>query len=94
MGPRSYVVCSGAAGDDGGCERANGAKGTAPPPAPAVVVAQVLQRTVPIVRDFTARTDAVPTVEVRARVAGVPEEYTVAPGSGEPCKRGHWTKVL
>ena len=54
------------------CERAKSAeKAPAPPPPPAVVVAAVEQRTVPIVRDFTARTEAVPTVEVRARIAGV-----------------------
>ena len=53
-----------------GCERAKGAKQDAPPPPPPqVVVAEVVQRTVPIIRDFTARTDAIPTVEVRARVA-------------------------
>jgi membrane fusion protein (multidrug efflux system) len=61
------------------------AKAAAPPP-PSVVVAAVTQRTVPLVRDFTARTEAVPTVEVRARVAGVLEEIHFEEGS--EVKRG------
>jgi membrane fusion protein (multidrug efflux system) len=65
-----------------GCERAKGAKQDAPPPPPPqVVVAEVVQRTVPIVRDFTARTDAIPTVEVRARVAGVLEQMLFKEGT-------------
>jgi membrane fusion protein (multidrug efflux system) len=65
-----------------GCERAKEAKqAAAPPPPPAVVVAEVSQRTVPLVRDFTARTEAVPTVEVRARVAGVLEEIRFQEGT-------------
>lgn len=65
------------------CERAKvekDAKAAGPPP-PSVVVAQVTQRTVPLVRDFTARTEAVPTVEVRARVAGVLEQILFKEGS-------------
>ena len=57
-----------------GCERNSGASAktaAAPPPPTEVVVAAVEQRPVSIVRDFTARTEAVPTVEVRARVPGV-----------------------
>jgi hypothetical protein len=49
-------------------------KGTAASPPPSVVVAVVEQRTVPIVRDFVARTAAIPTVDVRARVPGVLEK--------------------
>jgi membrane fusion protein (multidrug efflux system) len=65
-----------------GCDRVKGAKQEAPPPPPpAVVVAEVVERTVPIVRDFTARTDAVPTVEVRARIAGVLEQVLFKEGS-------------
>ena len=65
------------------CERAKGAKQAPPaaPPPPSVVVAEVVQRTVPIVRDFTARTDAIPTVEVRARVAGVLEQVLFKEGT-------------
>jgi membrane fusion protein (multidrug efflux system) len=64
-----------------GCGRGESAKAPAPPPPPEVVVAPVEQRTVPIVRDFTARTEAVPTVEVRARVAGVLEQVLFKEGS-------------
>jgi membrane fusion protein (multidrug efflux system) len=65
-----------------GCDRAKSAKQDAPPPPPPqVVVAEVVQRTVPIVRDFTARTDAIPTVEVRARVAGVLEQVLFTEGA-------------
>ena len=62
------------------CGRGKDAKAAAPPP-PSVVVAEVVQRTVPLVRDFTARTEAVPTVEVRARVSGVLEQIRFKEGS-------------
>jgi RND family efflux transporter MFP subunit len=64
-----------------GCERAKSSEKAPAPPPPAVVVAEVVQRTVPIVRDFTARTEAVPTVEVRARVAGVIERVMFEEGT-------------
>ena len=51
------------------------------PPPPEVVVADVEQRTVPIVREFTARTEASPTVEVRARVPGVLEQILFKEGT-------------
>ena len=63
------------------CDRAKSAEKPAAPPPPAVGVAAVEQRTVPIVRDFTARTEAVPTVEVRARIAGVIERVTFEEGT-------------
>ena len=63
------------------CERAKSAEKPAAPPPPAVVVAAVEQRTVPLVRDFTARTEAVPTVEVRARIAGVLERVMFEEGT-------------
>src|SRR5215475_10732002 len=56
-------------------------KGTAASPPPTVVVATVEQRTVPIVRDFVARTEAIPTVEVRARVPGVLEQVLYKEGT-------------
>jgi membrane fusion protein, multidrug efflux system len=62
------------------CDRAKSAE-KAPPPPTSVVVAEVVQHTVPIVRDFTARTEAVPTVEVRARIAGVIERVTFEEGT-------------
>ena len=65
-----------------GCDRAKDAKKDAPPPPPPqVVVAEVVQRTVPIVRDFTARTEAIPTVEMRARVPGVLEQVLFKEGT-------------
>ncbi len=64
------------------CDRkAKEVKGTAASPPPAVVVAMVEQRTVPIVRDFVARTEAIPTVDVRARVPGVLEKVLYKEGS-------------
>jgi membrane fusion protein (multidrug efflux system) len=67
-----------------GCERDSGASAktaAAPPPPTEVVVAAVEQRPVSIVRDFTARTEAVPTVEVRARVPGVLEQVLFQEGT-------------
>ena len=74
-----------------GCQRAPAAK-AATPESPDVVVAVVEQRTVPIVRDFTARTEAVPTVEIRARVAGVLEQALFKEGS--EAKQGQLLFVL
>ena len=70
------------------CERkaTKEAKGAAPPPPPTVIVTQVEQRTVPIVRDFVARTEAIPTVEVRARVSAVLEKVLYREGT--PVKQG------
>jgi len=53
------------------CERGKEAetKPTAPAsPPPAVVVAEVVQKTVPLYTEFVARTDARDTIEIRARV--------------------------
>jgi membrane fusion protein, multidrug efflux system len=63
-----------------GCNRDQSAKAAAPPPPPEVGVAPVEQRAVAIERDFIARTEAVPTVEVRARVAGILEEVLFKEG--------------
>jgi membrane fusion protein (multidrug efflux system) len=63
-----------------GCDKGKTAQ--APPPPPTIViVADVTQRTVPLVRDYTARTEGVPTIEVRARVAGVLEQVLFKEGS-------------
>ena len=66
-----------------GCNRASTepASKTAAPPPPTVVVAAVAQRNVPLIRDFVARTEAVPTVEIRARVGGVLEQVKFREGS-------------
>jgi RND family efflux transporter MFP subunit len=63
-----------------GCNRAETKQASTAPP-PTVGVAQVVQRTVPLIRDFVARTEAVPTVEIRARVAGVLEEVKFREGT-------------
>lgn len=63
-----------------GCERAKATKAAPAPAAPSVVVAEVVQRTVPIVREYTARTEAVPTVELRARVPGILEQVLLEEG--------------
>jgi membrane fusion protein (multidrug efflux system) len=67
-----------------GCERGQDVKApSAPvePPPPSVVVAEVLRRPVPIMRDFVARTEGVPTAEIRARVQGVLESVRFKEGS-------------
>jgi membrane fusion protein (multidrug efflux system) len=51
-------------------EAGKGQAGPAPPP-PTVVVAEVVQRTVPIYSEFVGRTEAQDTVEIRARVQAV-----------------------
>ena len=64
------------------CDRTK-AKESAPPapPAPAVVVAEVVKKTVPITAEFVAQTDAVQTVELRARVQGVLEHVRFKEGA-------------
>ncbi|KXK38110.1 MAG: Multidrug resistance protein MexA precursor [Candidatus Hinthialibacteria bacterium OLB16] len=55
-------------------------------PPPAVVVAAVEQKTVPIYRELTARTDASASVELRARVEGILLEQLYE--EGKPVKKG------
>jgi membrane fusion protein (multidrug efflux system) len=65
-----------------GCESSVGANGqAAPAPPPEVGIATVERRSVSIARDFTARTEAVPTVEIRARIPGVLEEVRFKEGT-------------
>src|SRR5262249_7866661 len=80
---RSVAVVLGAWLMVGGCGRAKAEKDVkvAAPPPPAVVVTQVLQRNAPIMREFVARTEAGPTVEIRARVPGVLEQVRFREGS-------------
>jgi membrane fusion protein (multidrug efflux system) len=64
------------------CDRTKAKESQAPaPPAPAVVVAEVVKKTVPITADFVAQTDAVQTVELRARVQGVLERVRFKEGA-------------
>jgi multidrug efflux pump subunit AcrA (membrane-fusion protein) len=50
-------------------------------PAPTVVVAEVMRRTVPIYDEFVARTQAIQTVELRARVDGFLEQVLFREGA-------------
>ena len=54
--------------------------------APAVIVAEVVQRTVPIYSEFVGQTKADETVELRARVEGVLEKIYFQEGT--PVKKG------
>jgi membrane fusion protein (multidrug efflux system) len=64
------------------CERTKAQNAAPPaPPPPAVVVAEVVKKTVPITAEFVAQTDAVQTVELRARVQGVLEHVHFKEGS-------------
>jgi RND family efflux transporter MFP subunit len=66
-----------------GCGRgdAKASKQAPAAPVPTVIVAEVPQRTVQVSADFVARTEAVPTVEIRARVPGVLEQVRFREGS-------------
>jgi RND family efflux transporter MFP subunit len=66
-----------------GCDRgdAKASKQAPAAPMPTVIVAEVPQRTVQVSADFVARTEAVPTVEMRARVPGVLEQVRFREGS-------------
>ena len=75
----AFVLAMGLLATALGCERSN-AKQTTAPPMPSVIVAEVVRRTVPIIREYSARTEAVPTVELRARVPGVLEEVLLEEG--------------
>src|SRR6266581_1559701 len=64
-----------------GCERGDAkGKGSAAPIL-TVLVTEVAQRTVPVGADFVARTEGVPTVEIRARVSGVVDQVRFREGS-------------
>ena len=66
-----------------GCDRGGAKESKSAPaePPPTVIVAEVPQRTVQTTGDFVARTEAVPTVEIRARVVGVLEQVRFREGS-------------
>jgi membrane fusion protein (multidrug efflux system) len=66
-----------------GCDRgdAKAAKQAPAMPPPTVIVAEIPQRTVQVGAEFVARTEAVPTVEIRARVQGVLEQVRFREGS-------------
>src|SRR5215510_16433327 len=66
-----------------GCEQkdARASKQAPPPPPPAVIVTEIPQRNAEVASEFVARTEAIPTVEVRARIAGVLEQVRFREGS-------------
>src|SRR5262247_3342514 len=66
-----------------GCGRGDAKASKQAPAAPiqTVIVVEVPQRTVSVGADFVARTEAVPTVEIRARVSGVLEQVRFREGS-------------
>ena len=66
--------------DRGSAKESKQSKAPAGPP-PTVIVAEVVQRTVPVSAEFVGRTEAVPTVEIRARVQGVLEQVRFKEGS-------------
>jgi membrane fusion protein (multidrug efflux system) len=66
-----------------GCDSGGAREARQAPAAPpvTVIVTEVTQRDVAVTGDFVARTEAVPTVEIRARVAGVLEDVLFREGS-------------
>jgi membrane fusion protein (multidrug efflux system) len=62
-----------------GCGR-KAAPAAAQGPAPAVLVAPVVQKTVPVTNEFVARTDATATVDLVARVEGVLQQKSFEEG--------------
>src|SRR5262249_21208904 len=63
------------------CDRTKAKESAPAPPPPAVVVAEVVKKTVPITAEFVAQTDAVQTIELRARIQGVLERVRFKEGS-------------
>src|SRR6266446_1582306 len=61
--------------------KADAGKHAAAVPAPAVVVAEVVQKTVPIYSEFVGQTSANQTVEVRARAQGMLEKVLFTEGA-------------
>jgi RND family efflux transporter MFP subunit len=66
-----------------GCERGDAKTSKRGPvePTPTVIVAEVPQKNVQVFAEYVARTEAVPTVEIRARISGVLEQVRFREGS-------------
>ncbi len=64
-----------------GCKGDKGKQQPAQAPPPAVIVAEVVQKTVPIYGEFVAQTEANTTVELRARVEGFLQKVAFKEGS-------------
>ena len=80
---RACLVCMALLALGVGCGRSDSNSSKQAPAAPTqtVIVVEVPQRTVSVGADFVARTEAVPTVEIRARVSGVLEQVRFREGS-------------
>jgi RND family efflux transporter MFP subunit len=61
-----------------GCGKA---KAPSPPPPPEVVVAEPTERNVTIFRNFTGNTQAIESVEIRARIQGFLESFNFEPAT-------------
>jgi multidrug efflux pump subunit AcrA (membrane-fusion protein) len=68
------------------CSSKGGEKHDNTPPPPTVIVADVVQKTVPIYSEFVGQTKAEETVELRARVEGVLQKVYFREGS--PVRKG------
>lgn len=62
-----------------GCQKSGNEPVSFPPP--KVDVAEVLDRKVPLFNEFIGQTEAIATVEVRARVEGIVEKIDFTEGS-------------
>jgi membrane fusion protein (multidrug efflux system) len=69
-----------------GCGKKTSKQQAAAPPPPSVIVADVLQKTVPIYSEYVGQTRADDTVELRARVEGVLQKVYFREGA--PVKKG------
>lgn len=71
------AVLGASCGKDAETQRSAQAKA---PPSPKVVVAEVATQTIPVVRELVARTEAVETVEIQARVEAILEKMEFEEG--------------
>ena len=75
------LVFAGCGADEDASKRARGAA-----PTPTVVVADVKTEDVPVIREFVARTEAVETISIQARVEAILEKRAFE--EGLPVSRG------
>ncbi|MET0852572.1 MAG: efflux RND transporter periplasmic adaptor subunit [Candidatus Rokuibacteriota bacterium] len=81
LGGLAVLLLAAAACDNAKAGKDAKGAGAPPPPPPTVVVAEVTRQSVSISRDFVARTEGIPTVDVRARVSGMLERVHYKEGS-------------
>ena len=68
------------------CSKKSATPQSAAPPPPSVIVADIVQKTVPIYSEYVGQTRAEETVELRARVEGILQKVYFREGS--PVKKG------